>query len=73
MKKPTKDFKKSRERHQNPYEEEKTKSENMVANNIRISQKMKSKSQLSTEMQKKCYKHLKTAFSNAKISFLKKV
>ena len=42
--KTTKDFKKSRERHQNLYEEEKTESENMVANNIRISQKMKSKS-----------------------------
>ena len=42
--KTTKDFKKSRERHQNLYEEEKTESKNMVANNIRISQKMKSKS-----------------------------
>ena len=41
--KTTKDFKKSRERHQNLYEEEKTESKNMVANNIRISQKMKSK------------------------------
>lgn len=40
--KTTKDFKKSRERHQNLYEEEKTESENMVANDIKM-QKNKTK------------------------------
>ena len=35
--------KKSRERYENPTEEEKTKSENMVMNDIEISQKLQNK------------------------------